>query len=60
MHERGRQMQHGKPCGVAVRTANRRCASSRAGHRRVAEGCVVPWKPGNAGGGKAPWFKTDA
>jgi len=26
----------------------------------VAEGRVVPLKPGNAGGGKAPWFRTDA
>jgi hypothetical protein len=24
------------------------------------EGSVVPWKPGNAGGGKAPWFQSDA
>jgi len=60
MHERGRQRQHGKPCGAAVRTATRRSARSRAGHRGVAEGRVVPTKPGNAGGGKAPWFKTDA
>jgi hypothetical protein len=27
------------------------------GHRRVAEGLVVPMKPGNAGGGKGPWFQ---
>ena len=26
----------------------------------VAEGLVVPGKPGNAGGGKGPWFKADA
>jgi RNA-directed DNA polymerase len=49
MHERGRQQQHGKPCGVAVRTANRRCVSSRAGHCGVADGLVVPMTPGNAG-----------
>ena len=24
---------------------------------RVAEGLVVPTKPGNAGGGKEPWFQ---
>lgn len=24
------------------------------------EGSVVPWKPGNAGGGKGPWFQGDA
>lgn len=59
MHERGRQWQHGKPCGVAVRTANRRCVSSRAGRFRVAEGLVGLMTPGNAGRGKEPWFKTD-
>jgi len=26
----------------------------------VAERLVVPEKPGNSGGGKEPWFKTDA
>src|SRR5437762_14379824 len=25
---------------------------------RVADGFVVPWKPGNAGGGKGPWFEA--
>ena len=58
--ERGRQEQHGKPRHVAERSANRRCVSSRAGRDGVAEGRVVPGKPGNAGGGKAPWFKSDA
>src|ERR1019366_1263587 len=53
-------VQHGKPCGVAVRMANRRSARSRAGHCRVADGRVLPMKPGNAGRGKAPWFKSDA
>jgi len=28
-----------------------------SGRRRVAEGLVVPRKPGNAGGGKEPWFQ---
>jgi len=50
----------GSPAAWPGRTANWRCASSRAGRRRVAEGCVVPLRPGNAGGGKAPWFKTNA
>ncbi len=31
-----------------------------SGRRGVAEGFVVPLKPGNAGGGKGPQFKTDA
>ena len=32
----------------------------QAGRPGVAERFVVPWKPGNAGGGKGPQFKTDA
>src|SRR3978361_2101916 len=32
----------------------------QAGHLGVAERFVVPLKPGNAGGGKGPQFKTDA
>jgi hypothetical protein len=32
----------------------------QAGHPGVAERFVVPLKPGNAGGGKGPQFKTDA
>lgn len=45
---------------MAVRTANRRCVSSRAGRCGVAEGLVRLTTPGNAGRGKEPWFKTDA
>ncbi len=32
----------------------------QAGRLGVTERFVVPLKPGNAGGGKEPWFKTDA
>ena len=32
----------------------------RAGRLGVAERPVIPTKPGNAGGGKGPQFKTDA
>src|SRR5437763_15999276 len=32
----------------------------QAGRTGVAERPVVPMKPGNAGGGKGPQFKTDA
>ena len=32
----------------------------QAGRPGVAERFVVPGKPGNAGGGKGPQFKTDA
>jgi len=31
-----------------------------SGRFGVAERLVVPEKPGNAGGGKGPWFKTNA
>jgi hypothetical protein len=32
----------------------------QAGPNGVAERSVVPQKPGNAGGGKGPWFKVNA
>jgi hypothetical protein len=32
----------------------------QVGRRGVAERFAVPLKPGNAGGGKGPQFKTDA
>ena len=31
-----------------------------SGRFGVTEGLVVPVKPGNAGGGKGPWFRTEA
>jgi hypothetical protein len=37
-------------------TPNRTPARDRPGRRGVTGRCVVPWKPGNAGGGKAPDF----
>ena len=30
----------------------------QAGPGRESERSIVPLKPGNAGGGKGPWFKT--
>ena len=39
---------------------NRTPARDRPGRRGDAERFVVPLKPGNAGGGKGPQFKTDA
>ena len=39
---------------------NRTPARDRPGAHGVAERFVVPKKPGNAGGGKGPQFKTDA
>jgi hypothetical protein len=32
----------------------------QAGPDQVTEGWVVPRKPGNAGGGKPPWFRVSA
>src|SRR5262245_56904521 len=45
--------QHGRPVGVAGQPA-KGAAEGRA--RQASEGLVVPSKPGNAGGGKGPWF----
>ena len=39
---------------------NRSAREGQAGRTGVAEGFVVPLKPGNAGGGKGPQFKTNA
>ena len=55
----GKRTQHGKPQGV-VREDQPGTREGRAGRPGVAERFVVPRKPGNAGGGKGPQFKTDA
>ncbi len=47
--------QHGKPASVTMMVWS--TDASGAWPERVAEGLVVPWKPGNAGGGKGPWFQ---
>jgi len=50
-------MQHGKPHRMAVwRQLETR--EGQTGFGGVAEGSVLPMKPGNAGGGKGPWFKA--
>ena len=46
--------------GGGVARANRQPARSEVGPARVAEGLVVPRKPGNAGGGKGPQFESSA
>src|SRR6202142_869588 len=51
--------QHGKPQSV-VRDDQPDAHEGQAGRCGVAERPVVPLKPGNAGGGKGPQFKTDA
>ena len=48
----------GSPVGGAHTPTGTPRGAGRAG--RVADGLVVPRKPGNAGGGKEPWFESDA
>ena len=45
--------QHGRPVASAGTPADD-LMEGRA--RQVSEGLIVPSKPGNAGGGKGPWF----
>ena len=49
----------GKPRGV-VSDDQPDAREGQAGRPGVAERSAVPLKPGNAGGGKGPQFKTDA
>jgi hypothetical protein len=58
MSTQGKLLQHGKPQRWRRVTANRTPARDRPGRIGVADRPVVPWKPGNAGGGKGPEFKT--
>src|SRR6266851_2587439 len=51
-HTRG-DSQHGRPAGLSGRPGN--CSIGRRA-RQASEGLIVPRKPGNAGGGKGPWF----
>src|ERR1035437_290116 len=55
----GERTQHGKPQGV-VRDGQPDAREGQAGRAGVAERFAVPLRPGNAGGGKGPQFKTDA
>ena len=55
----GKRRQHGKPLGV-VGDDQPDTGDGKAGRSGMAERLVVLMKPGNAGGGKGPWFKTDA
>ena len=38
----------------------RRTREGQRRPRQMADGSVVPWKPRNGGGGKGPWFRTNA
>src|SRR5246127_4602438 len=55
----GKRTKHGKPQGV-VSDDQPETREGQAGRPGVAERFVVPRKPGNAGGGKGPQFKTGA
>ena len=55
----GKRTQHGKP-GRVIRDDQPDAREGQAGRTGVAERLVLPRKPGNAGGGKGPQFKTDA
>ena len=58
MFARGDTTQHGKPEAAGARDPQPDAREGQAGPGRVAERPVVPLKPGNAGGGKGPWFKA--
>ena len=54
---RGDPRQHGKPQAVRGSGPQPDAREGQAGPPGVADGLVVPAKPGNAGGGKGPEFK---
>jgi hypothetical protein len=45
---------------MGEREARPDAREGQAGCDGVTEGLVVPMKPGNAGGGKRPWFRISA
>ena len=55
----GKRAQHGEPHGV-VSDDQPNAREGKVERHGVAERFAVPLKPGNAGGGKGPQFKTDA
>src|SRR3989304_2104674 len=46
-------LQHGRPVGLPGRSGN---ALTGGRARQASEGLIGPMNPGNAGGGKEPWF----
>lgn len=54
----GERAQHGRPQPAGcVTQPNAR--EGQVGLAEESEGSIVPWKPGNAGGGKGLWFKVN-
>ncbi len=60
MYTRGERAQHGKPDSVVGRDDQPETGDGWAGRYGVAERPVLLRRPGNAGGGKGPWFKAGA
>jgi hypothetical protein len=58
MPANGDLTQHGKPQAVGARDSQPDAREGQAGSPGVADRLVVPTRPGNAGGGKEPEFKT--
>ena len=58
MSTHGRHLQHGKPLSAEARDLQPDAREGQAGLGGVADRPVVPPKPGNAGRGKGPEFKT--
>jgi len=58
MSVQGERTQHGRPDAVAERVCQPEAREGQAGPHRESERPIVPSKPGNAGGGKGPWFKA--
>ena len=59
MSTNGKLLQHGKPQRRGAKPQPD-AREGQAGPRGVADGLVVPGKPGNSGGGKGPEFKEVA
>ena len=60
MYTRGERAQHGKPDSVVGRDDQPGAGDGWTGRYGVAERPVLLRRPGNAGGGKGPWFKIGA
>jgi hypothetical protein len=60
MYTRGERAQHGKPDSVVGRDDQPGTGDGWTGRYGVAERPVLLRRPGNAGGGKGPWFKAGA
>ena len=60
MCERGKARETREVLGRGGGSLQRVAGDGKARRSRIAEGPVVLGKPGNAGGGKGPWFRINA